>query len=109
MKFEPLARIAIIAVSIALGCGCQSTAKANPPSAAAITTTPTKPPHLAVESFQAAWEIIRDTHFDTNFNGLDWNAVRANFLPKIEKAHSQEEVRETIQSMLDLLNVSHLM
>src|SRR5205085_12504801 len=68
-----------------------------------------KPPPLAVETFQAAWEIIRDTHFDTNFNGLDWNAVRLNFLPRVEKARTQEEVRDTIQAMLDLLNVSHLM
>ena len=67
------------------------------------------PPPLAVDSFQAAWEIIRDSHFDTNFNGLDWTAVRTKFLPRIEKARSQQEVRDTIQEMLDLLNVSHLM
>jgi carboxyl-terminal processing protease len=67
------------------------------------------PPPLAVESFQNAWEIIRDTHFDTNFNGVDWTAVRTKFLPRIEKAQSQQEVRDTIQEMLDLLSVSHLM
>ncbi|HEY6229530.1 MAG TPA: S41 family peptidase, partial [Verrucomicrobiae bacterium] len=67
------------------------------------------PPPLALESFQYAWETIRDTHFDTNFNGLDWTAVRTKFLPRIEKAKSQQEVRDTIQEMLDLLNVSHLM
>ena len=69
----------------------------------------TKSPPLAVETFQAVWEIIRDTHFDTNFNGVDWNATRTNFLPRIQAARSQDEVRDTIQEMLDLLNVSHLM
>src|SRR5205085_11227968 len=29
-------------------------------------------------------------------------------LSRVEAAHSQEEVRETIQTMLNLLNVSHL-
>jgi len=67
------------------------------------------PPPLAIESFQAAWEIIRDTHFDTNYNGLNWNAVRAEFLPKIEKSKSPDEVRDQIQAMLDKLGHSHLM
>jgi carboxyl-terminal processing protease len=66
-------------------------------------------PALAVETFQTAWEIIRDTHFDTNFNGVDWNAARAKFLPRVEKAKSNDEVRDVIQEMLDQLGISHLM
>jgi carboxyl-terminal processing protease len=66
-------------------------------------------PPLAVETFQAAWEIIRDTHFDTNYNGVDWNAARTKYLPRVEKAKSNEEVREIIQEMLDQLGISHLM
>src|SRR5690349_14974779 len=66
-------------------------------------------PPLGVETFQAAWEIIRDTHFDTNFNGVDWNAARAKYLPRVEKAKTDEEVREIIQEMLDQLGISHLM
>ena len=28
-----------------------------------------------IETFEAAWTIVRDTHFDATFNGVDWNAV----------------------------------
>jgi carboxyl-terminal processing protease len=103
--------LVVLALISALCAGCQSPAPANSPSDAlhTVAISVSKPPPLAVESFQAAWQIIRDTHFDTNFNGLDWNAVHDKFLPRIEQARSQEEVRDTIQSMLDLLNVSHLM
>lgn len=62
-----------------------------------------------VETFQVVWQTIRDTHFDTNFNGVDWNAARAKYLPKIEKAESRDEARAITQEMLDLLGHSHLM
>jgi carboxyl-terminal processing protease len=93
-------------ITAALFIGCASSPK---PASVEAPSNPTNPPPLAVESFQAAWEIIRDTHFDTNFNGLDWTGVRTKFLPRVENANSQQEVRDTIQDMLDLLNVSHLM
>lgn len=66
-------------------------------------------PPLGVETFQAAWEIIRDTHFDTNFNGVDWNGARTKYLPRVEKAATNDEVRDIIQEMLDQLGISHLM
>jgi carboxyl-terminal processing protease len=115
MKFKAQACLLALAIAVAFCIGCKSPATESTKVSEiapqiVVTNVPRgKPPPLAVESFQAAWEIIRDSHFDTNFNGLDWNAVRTNFLPKIEKARSQEEVRDTIQAMLDLLNVSHLM
>src|ERR1700759_2411544 len=63
---------------------------------------------LAVESFLKVWETIRDTHFDTNFNGVDWNAARDKFLPRVEEAKSPEGFREITQEMLDLLGSSPL-
>src|SRR5687768_7365250 len=102
MTFDPLAR-AFLAFMVTLSLGCKS------PATQQTSGAPATPPPLAVESFQAAWEIIRDTHFDTNFNDVDWNAARTNFLPRVQAARSHEEVRDTIQEMLDLLNVSHLM
>src|SRR4051812_48628473 len=108
MRFDLLVRAFGVGFFVALCFGCKS--PANSKASASATTTSAasigKPPPLALESFEAAWELIRDTHFDTNFNGLDWDAVRATFRPRIEQARSQEEVRETIQAMLDLLNVS---
>jgi carboxyl-terminal processing protease len=96
-------------IAAALFLGCASAPDRPTVKEPSHPTATDKPPALAVESFQAAWEIIRDTHFDTNFNGLDWGAVRAKFLPRVENARSQLEVRDTIQEMLEMLNVSHLM
>src|SRR5215213_4393678 len=105
MTFKGRGFLTGIALLLSIVTACQSPRRQTTGALAEAA----KPPPLAVESFQAAWEIIRDTHFDTNFNGVDWNAARTNFLPRVQAARSQEEVRETIQDMLDLLNVSHLM
>jgi carboxyl-terminal processing protease len=105
MTFNGRGFLTGIALILVIVSACQSPGRQTTSAPADAA----KAPPLAVESFQAAWEIIRDTHFDTNFNGVNWEAVRTNFLPKIEKARSQQEVRDTIQTMLDLLEASHLM
>jgi carboxyl-terminal processing protease len=70
----------------------------------------TEPPissSLAVATFDSAWRIVRNTHFDTTFNGVDWNAVRSELRPKAERAGSTEAVRDVIRSMLYRLHQSH--
>lgn len=62
--------------------------------------------HLA--SFDAAWRIIFETHFDTNFNGVNWLAVRDELRPRAESAKSRDEVRSIIQQMLGRLGQSHM-
>ena len=42
----------------------------------------------ASETFEAAWTIIRDTHFDKTMNGLNWEAVRAELKPRAAVATS---------------------
>ena len=61
----------------------------------------------AVETFDAAWTIIRDTHFDKTMNGLDWNAVRAELQPRAAAAKSESELRAVIRDMLGRLGLSH--
>jgi hypothetical protein len=31
---------------------------------------------LAVETFDSAWRIVYESHFDTTFNGVDWVALK---------------------------------
>lgn len=59
------------------------------------------------ETFDAAWTIIRDTHFDKTMNGLDWEAVRAELKPRAAAARSQTELRGIIRDMLRRLGLSH--
>jgi carboxyl-terminal processing protease len=62
---------------------------------------------LAAETFDAAWTIIRDTHFDKSMNGLDWDAVRAELKPRAAAAKSETELRAVIRDMLARLGLSH--
>ena len=62
---------------------------------------------LGVETFDAAWRIVRDTHFDKNYNGVDWDAARAELRPKAEAAKTTTELRGLITSMLSKLGQSH--
>jgi carboxyl-terminal processing protease len=62
---------------------------------------------LAVETFDTAWTIVRDKHFDKSLNGLDWNAVRAELRPRAAAAASVSELRAVIRDMLGRLGLSH--
>ena len=62
---------------------------------------------LGAETFDAAWTIIRDTHFDKTMNGLDWDAVRAELKPRAAAAKSDAELRGVIRDMLGRLGLSH--
>lgn len=62
---------------------------------------------LAVETFDAAWTIVRDKHFDKTLNGLDWNAVRAELRPRAAAAANVAELRGVIRDMLGRLGLSH--
>jgi carboxyl-terminal processing protease len=59
------------------------------------------------ETFEAAWTIIRDTHFDPGMNGVDWNAVKAELGPRAAAAKDPGELRAVIREMLGRLGQSH--
>jgi carboxyl-terminal processing protease len=60
-----------------------------------------------VDTFDAAWTIVRDTHFDPQMNGVDWDGVRAELRPRALAASTQGELRAVIREMLDRLGQSH--
>ena len=72
------------------------------PAAPAITTA------QAVADFEAAWAAVRDTYFDPDFNGVDWQAVHDELLPRAAAATETEQVRNVIRDMLGRLDQSHL-
>jgi carboxyl-terminal processing protease len=61
----------------------------------------------AVETFDAAWRIIRDTHFDRTMNGVDWDAVRTQLRPRAAAARDTAELREVLHDMVGRLGQSH--
>jgi carboxyl-terminal processing protease len=61
----------------------------------------------AIETFDAAWRIVRDSHFDKSMNGVNWDAVRAELRPRVEDARTPGELRTVIRDMLGRLGQSH--
>jgi carboxyl-terminal processing protease len=63
-------------------------------------------PH-ATETFDAAWRIVRDSHFDKTFNGVNWDGVAVELRPKAASARTAGELRAVIRDMLGRLGQSH--
>jgi carboxyl-terminal processing protease len=58
-------------------------------------------------TFDAAWTLVRDSHFDRTLNGVDWNAVRTELRPKAAAAKTVGELRAVLRDMLGRLGQSH--
>lgn len=74
--------------------------------ALAVTVLSAQVPQ-GVETFDAAWTIIRDSHFDKTMNGLNWDAVRAELRPRAAATTSSAELRAVVRDMLGRLGLSH--
>ena len=61
----------------------------------------------AAETFDAAWTIIKNTHFDKTMNGLNWEAVRDQLRPRAVAANTPAELRAVVRDMLGRLGLSH--
>src|SRR5262245_17556661 len=60
-----------------------------------------------VAIFEDVWRTINDKFYDPTFNGVDWDAVRERYRPRVEKAKSYEEFYDLIDAMLAELRTSH--
>jgi Tol biopolymer transport system component/C-terminal processing protease CtpA/Prc len=61
-----------------------------------------------MEVFHQAWSYLRDHFYDSNFHGVNWDAVRAVYGPQIAGARTPDEMRRLINLMVGELNASHL-
>ncbi len=62
---------------------------------------------LAVATFDSAWSRIRNAHYDESFNGLDWDAVRGELLPRARASATVGDLRAVLVDMLSRLGESH--
>ncbi|HEV2705303.1 MAG TPA: S41 family peptidase [Pyrinomonadaceae bacterium] len=60
-----------------------------------------------LEAFQLVWQTVKDYHFDPTFGGVDWDAVRAEFAPRVERTRTDRELHFLLQEMLNRLGQSH--
>ena len=75
-------------------------------AAAWLAPAAAQPPQ-ALETFDAVWTIVRDTHFDKTLNGVNWEAARDEFRPKAAAATTTGELRQVLHAMLGRLGQSH--
>ena len=57
--------------------------------------------------FDEAWSTLNRRFFDPKFNGRDWTAIRARFLPQVQGVHTGDELRRVINLMIGELDSSH--
>jgi carboxyl-terminal processing protease len=67
----------------------------------------TRAHQLDVDSFEKVWTTIRDKHWEKKPGGLDWEAIHAEFRPRIDKAQNTDEVRALLREMLGRLHQTH--
>lgn len=58
--------------------------------------------------FKQAWTLQRDHFYDDKFHGANWEAVRAEYEPRIAGARTPDEMRRILNLMVGELNASHL-
>jgi carboxyl-terminal processing protease len=59
------------------------------------------------EAFEIVWQTVKDYHFDPTFGGVDWDAVKTEFAPRVAAAQSDRELHWLLQRMLNRLGKSH--
>jgi tricorn protease len=57
--------------------------------------------------FMEAWRNHRDSFYDPNLHGMDWNAVRAKYEALLPAVGARSELNEIIGDMQGEMNVSH--
>ena len=61
-----------------------------------------------MQMFREAWTYLRDDFYDPDLHGADWEEVRRQIEPMIERAQTRTEFHELLNLMLGELNASHL-
>jgi C-terminal processing protease CtpA/Prc len=61
-----------------------------------------------MEVFRQAWTYMRDGFYDEKFHGVNWDAVRAQYAPRIAGVQTPAEMRRLLNLMVGELNASHM-
>jgi carboxyl-terminal processing protease len=72
----------------------------------AIHSTLTTPEQVVF--FDQIWTIVNDNYLYTDFNGLDWNAIRSEYIQKIEAGLSEDDFYQDMEELIDKLGLFRL-
>ncbi|MGH9769200.1 MAG: S41 family peptidase [Blastocatellia bacterium] len=96
-------RMKRIALTILLFVICSNTALAQ--SGALAPRDDSRDPRR--ESFDLVWSTVKARHFDPAFGGVDWDAVRRQYEPRVAAVKSDGELHDLLRQMLGELRQSH--
>ncbi|MEO8136199.1 MAG: hypothetical protein ABI831_19765, partial [Betaproteobacteria bacterium] len=103
-----------LAVVTASGCASwpQPPTAAFPSAAAAadrdgVFSAELAEPAMREAAFDEAWRLVHERFYDSHFNGVDWEAVRLTYLPKLERVRSDNQFYALITRMVGELRDSH--
>lgn len=66
-----------------------------------------KPKEEWKQIFNDAWRFERDYFYDKNMHGVDWNAMKQQYLKLLEQVSSREDVNFVIGELIGEMNASH--
>ncbi|HRI03418.1 MAG TPA: S41 family peptidase [Pyrinomonadaceae bacterium] len=80
------------------------------PVTATVTVSASKmtPAERRQDAFFNAWVTLDQEYFDKSFSGLDWNAIRKEYQPRVRAARSDIEFHRILEEMIGRLGKSHL-
>lgn len=67
----------------------------------------TIPETLRIATFEFAWKKVNDTHWDSSFNGVNWQAVHDKYAPLVKSIQKSDEFHRLLESMMAELGESH--
>ncbi len=114
MKTPSLIRTVLILLALAVLAGGIAAQKKKPRVPKTITATVTvsasnpSPEQRRQEAFIAAWSTLNQNYFDKTFSGLDWNKIRTEFQPRVDRARTDVQFHRILEEMLGRLGKSHL-
>jgi carboxyl-terminal processing protease len=113
----PPARLLAVTAVLLTACrhagGAAVAARPQTPAACGVVAAPamssraSEPAGDAVAVFDSAWTIIRRTHWDSTYNGVNWTAVRDELRPRAAAARTRGELRAVLADMVSRLRQSH--
>jgi len=80
---------------------------ATPAAVTSSSTAIESSPEVRQQTFEIVWQTVKEKHFDPNFNGVNWDAVRERYAPQVASVKSDDELYKVLNKMLGELKQSH--
>lgn len=94
----------ILALAVCAALGLQSLAQE---AAKVSKNLAPAAPDARRQSFDIVWRTVKEKHFDPTFGGVDWDAVRRKYEPRLTRVKKDGELHLLLNEMLGELRQSH--